>query len=593
MRQHLLGLTLGGIASLGVVLGACSGDDSSMIDASASDGLAGSSGSSSGTVGGGDGGHADGTSDAKTDGPADGAADQRTADQSASDATSDASGDATTGDSGGADGSGGDATAGDGGGVGITGASVLQEHKNATRDGFYLDTALTKAAIHTMHLDTAFKATTSGQTFSDPLFMEGGVNGQDALFVATEQSDIFALDPMTGAQLWPSVNLGTAVSNGAGLLCAGGSVRPMGVSGTPIIDAASRTLYTDAMIVAMTNSGMQPRHYIFSLSVDTGHINWSIDVTSTIPGFDATAHTQRPGLALVGGKLFVAYGGLDGDCDTYHGWVVGVPVNNPTAAKAWSTAAPSGAGIWGPSGVASDGTSVFVATGNAHGQYPSVWTQANSEAIIKLSTDPAFSGNATDYFAQMDWRNQDIGDTDLGSSGLVLFDAPGTTPTHLAFAIGKTSTARLLDQTNLGGLGNGISNLGSNGQVFGSLFAYTTSMGTYVGAQTTFSGCSGGDFSVLKVSNTAQLSFAWCGASNGSGGQISSNTSVAGTDGIVWSFGAAGDGMLRAWDADTGASLPMPSVTAVGGSVEHWTSPIIAKGRIYVAGDGAVYAFTL
>jgi putative pyrroloquinoline-quinone binding quinoprotein len=593
MRLRLLRFALGGIAACGAAVVGCGGDDTSMVDAALSDGSGsgsgGSSGSSSGAGGsGGDSGR-DGTTDAKGDGPADGSSDQRAADQSASDATTtDASGDATTGDGSGTDG--GTNTGVDSGGV--TGASVLQEHKNATRDGFYLDTALSKAAIHTMHLDTAFSATTSGQTFSDPLFMEGGVNGQDALFVATEQSDVFALDPKTGAQLWTQ-NLGTAVSNGAGLLCAGGSVKPMGVSGTPIIDPASRTLYADAMIVAMTSSGMQPRHYIFSLSVDTGHVNWSIDVTSTISGFDATSHTQRPGLALVGGKLFVAYGGLDGDCDTYHGWVVGVPVNSPMSATAWSTAAPSGAGIWGPSGVASDGTSVFVATGNAHGQYPSVWTQTNSEAIVKLSTAPAFSGNATDYFTQMDWRNQDIADTDLGSSGLVLFDAPGSTPTHLAFAIGKTSTARLLDQTNLGGISNGISNLGSNGQVFGSLFAYTTSMATYVGAQTTFSGCTGGDFSVLKVSSTAQLSFAWCASSNGSGGQISSNTAAAGMDGIVWSFGAAGDGVLRAWDADTGASLAMPSVTAVGGSVQHWTSPIIAKGRIYVAGDGAVYAYTL
>lgn len=34
-------------------------------------------------------------------------------------------------------------------------------------------------------------------------------------------------------------------------------------------------------------------------------------------------------------------------------------------------------------------------------------------------------------------------------------------------------------------------------------------------------------------------------------------------------------------------------VALAPGPLEHWTSPIIASGRIYVAGDGRVYAFTL
>jgi hypothetical protein len=27
------------------------------------------------------------------------------------------------------------------------------------------------------------------------------------------------------------------------------------------------------------------------------------------------------------------------------------------------------------------------------------------------------------------------------------------------------------------------------------------------------------------------------------------------------------------------------------GSIQHWTSPIVAKGRVYVGGEGRVYAF--
>ena len=47
----------------------------------------------------------------------------------------------------------------------------------------------------------------------------------------------------------------------------------------------------------------------------------------------------------------------------YHGWLVGVPINNPASVTAWATSAIGG-GIWGAGGVASDGTNSFVTTGN-------------------------------------------------------------------------------------------------------------------------------------------------------------------------------------------------------------------------------------
>jgi hypothetical protein len=577
-------LVVGGIVSWGLALAACGGDDSGagLADGAADGGARSEASSSSG------GGRDAATTDVKTDGQSDAVvADQRaTADQQATDATSDASGNGDGGNMSTSDGaadSGSDA----GAEAGATGPSVLQHHKNASRDGFYVDPALTKAAIHTMHLDSVFSATTSAQTFSQPLYMGAGVNGQDALFVATENNDVYALNPLTGMQLWATPTpLGTPVTGG--LQCPG-SINPLGVTGTPIIDPVARAMYLDA-----ATGGTSPKHMIFSVAIDTGKINWSLDVSATIANFDSTDQNQRGALALLGGTLFVPYGGFDGDCGNYKGWVIAVPVNSPTSATGWATNALSGSGMWGPSGVSTDGTSLFVTTGNTNAQQrPTMWPMANSEAILKLSTAPMFSGNSTDYFAPTNWLNLDIGDADLDSSGLVLFDAAGATPTHLAFAIGKTGTAYVADRTNLGGIGSGVSSLPANGQAFGSLFAYTTAKGTYVGAQTTFSGCTGGNFSVLKVSNTGQLSFAWCASSGGEGGPISSSTSADGsTDSIVWSFGAAGDGTLRAWDADTGTNL-FSAASPVSGSVQHWTSPIIANGRIYVAGDGRVYAFTL
>jgi outer membrane protein assembly factor BamB len=55
----------------------------------------------------------------------------------------------------------------------------------------------------------------------------------------------------------------------------------------------------------------------------------------------------------------------------------------------------------------------------------------------------------------------------------------------------------------------------------------------------------------------------------------------------VWSLGAQGDGRLHAYAGDTGAPLGQ---SAAMGSIRAYATPIAAKGRVYVGGDGAVYA---
>ncbi len=55
--------------------------------------------------------------------------------------------------------------------------------------------------------------------------------------------------------------------------------------------------------------------------------------------------------------------------DRYHGWLVGVPINNPASVTAWAAGAIGnvsiwGGSIWGVGGIASDGTNPFVTTGN-------------------------------------------------------------------------------------------------------------------------------------------------------------------------------------------------------------------------------------
>ena len=69
---------------------------------------------------------------------------------------------------------------------------------------------------------------------------------------------------------------------------------------------------------------------------------------------------------------------------------------------AWATTA-TGGGIWGHSGVASDGTNMFVITGNTIGT-GGMWS--GGEAIIRLQAGPFWSGMPTDYWAPTNWFNR-------------------------------------------------------------------------------------------------------------------------------------------------------------------------------------------
>ena len=49
--------------------------------------------------------------------------------------------------------------------------------------------------------------------------------------------------------------------------------------------------------------------------------------------FVSLAQEERGGLALVNGIVYVSYSGYVGDCGNYHGWVVGVDINNPLTSR--------------------------------------------------------------------------------------------------------------------------------------------------------------------------------------------------------------------------------------------------------------------
>jgi hypothetical protein len=472
----------------------------------------------------------------------------------------------------------------------------LEFHGNAKRDGHYVDATLTRAAAAGLKRDMAFTAMISGPTYAQPLYFAGGPEGKDIVITATETNEVSAFDATTGAMVWQTMVAPAGPQGGGPGGCGLGNITPLGVTGTPVIDAASRTLF----VAAMTTGG---KHNIFALSLDDGTVKtgWPVDVSTVKAGsisFNSPAEHQRGALTIVNGILYVPYGGHYGDCGDYRGWVVGVPVNDPKAPLAWVTRGSAG-GIWAPSGIASDGTSVFVATGNTmaspSGSFPmfsspAMWS--DGEAILRLPPDLNFdSANTKDFFTPQNWAALDQADADLGGSGVVLFDAPGATPSKLAIALGKDGSAFLASQENLGGMGGQVGQpvKVSGEQIMQSAAAYTTPGGTFVAMRARGMGCSSpGTITALKVAGSPPtVSVGWCGGSGSSTGSPIVTTTDGTADSIVW-FVAGGN--LVGLDGETGAELV--SVSGIGMS-NKWQTPIVAKGRIYFAAANQVYAFSL
>jgi len=460
---------------------------------------------------------------------------------------------------------------------------VTQHHNNSSRDGLYIDSAFSPALAAGLKRDTKFNGSVIGHVYAQPLYIEDGPDGKALVIVVTESNYVSALDALSGNPVWQT-NVGPPVPSGV-LPC--GNIVPVGITGTPIVDLPSRALFFDAMIRITTG---QPKHFIFSLNVDTGNLNagWPIDVNATARSgatvFNSLAQGQRGALAIVGTNLYVPFGGIAGDCGTYYGWVVGVPVNNPANVMAWATTARGG-GAWAVGGIASDGNEPFVATGNTMGA--SVW--GGGEAVIHLSPNLSLPNGTANYWAPTNWVSLDNTDTDLGGSGPVLLDVPGATPSKLVAAFGKDGNVYLLNRANLGGISRPLAQMHVvNSALIQAAATYQTTRGTYL-----VMSANGNLYALLVgTSNPPTLTKAWS-ASQGSGRGSPFVTSTDGTNNvIVWGIGAEGDQRLHGFDGDTGTNVFTgggPSELMTG--TRRFNTAIVARGRLYVANDNKVYAF--
>ncbi len=486
------------------------------------------------------------------------------------------------------------------GGTPTSSSMVLSFGGEAQRTAAYrTETQLTPAALRggRFGVDTSFSPRFDNALYGQPLYMAGLTIGgarHDVLFVATQGNTVYAVDALTGAELWRS-SLGATVSRSS-LLC--GNISTIGVTSTPVIDPATRTLYA----VSFTNEASL-RFKINALDVTTGMQRSGYPAAIVPPmsngsSFDERVTGQRGAIGFRDGRVYVPFGGLYGDCGIYHGWVVSIDASNPSAQTAFATPG-RGSGIWAPGGFAMDGTGrIFAATGNSTplgGSTPG----SLGEYVLRIATGssgPTFAmGSNSDGFSPSDARTLDLQDLDIGSVAPVLL--PSATPRLIQ--AGKAGTVYLLDPNNLGGSTPVSSTRVCAGGVFGAMAAWSNGTDTYafVPVRGTRAGCSGSNGVVtLRLSaDGSSFTTAWC-----SGSVAASNppavSSNGNSDAVLWVTGAStGLGsapVLRAYEVSTGMELYANSEPPPAG-VRQWVPPVVADGRVYVTGATSISMYRL
>ena len=220
--------------------------------------------------------------------------------------------------------------------------------------------------------------TLDGSVYGAPLEATGRV------FVATENDTVYALAANTGAVLW-SDHLGTPVPSGD-LPC--GDISPtVGITSTPVIDTTLGEIFvvTDEMVAG------QPMHRLWGLNMyNGGTLLQPIPVDP--PGQNPLNVLNRASLTLDNGHVVFGYGGNDGDCATYHGWVVSVPENGGRPAYFEVDATASGqrmGAVWmgGAAPIVDSSGNIWIATGNGS-TTSSSQPYDNSDGVLELSPTP-------------------------------------------------------------------------------------------------------------------------------------------------------------------------------------------------------------
>jgi len=512
--------------------------------------------------------------------------------------------------------------------------AITTYHNDNFRSGLNLDeTTLTPANVNAASFGKLFTYPVDGQVYAQPLYVPGltiaGKGTHNVVFVATENDSVYAFDAdsNTGANaapLWQAAfanpAAGVTAVPATDVNC--GNLTPLiGITGTPVIDRASGTIYVVAKTKESPSGSVHYYQRLHALDIASGGEKFGgpFPIEATAPGncypnqngnviFSALHQNQRAGLVMSNGVLTVAW---SSNCDNnpYTGWVMAFSPTTGKRLAVFNDAPDMGmlsyecrGGIWqGGAAPAVDGdNNMYLATGNGYFNANTTGGVDYSDSVVKLQLGKS-GFTVADYFTPFNQDTLDEQDLDLGSGGvMVLPGQPGPHP-YLLAAAGKGGTVYLLNRENLGKYNaNGDTQIvqelpNAIGGVWGTC-AYFNGTVYWGGANDSLKAftLTNGLFRTSASSQSSHV-FAYPGTT----ASVSSNGK---TNGIVWAmdiggFSTGAPAVLHAYAAvnlaqELYSTAQNPARDQLGPAVK-FAVPTIVNGKVYLGTGNSLAVFGL
>ncbi len=504
----------------------------------------------------------------------------------------------------------------------MPGDSITWRYDNA-RDGLNPnETTLTTANVNSTTFGKLGEFTVDGRIDGEVLYVgQISISGvmKNVIYFATENDTVYAVDAdsisgTTATVLWSKSLVPSgeapALQEQTGGAC--GNVSPVGVEGTPVIDRGRNAIYAVAKTMnSTTNTTQFFRIHALDLTNGNELFGGPTTVSATYPGtagnvsggvvtFSPRDQSNRPALLETGGNIYVAFGGQDGDCGLYSGWLISYDADTLVQGDAIDLNPNSSlGGMWnGGAGPSADAAgSIYVATANT-GDDSSIGPNDYPNSVVRVTDSGTLA--VADYFTPYNAETLDKEDADLGSAGVLILPdlVDGSSVVHHnAVAAGKDGNMYVVDRDNLGQFNMSTNNtvqtitIPGGNQNFSTPAYFNNNVYVCPSSQT---------LKAYAISNALLATTATMQTTTAigtSGFTISANGT---SNGIVWAIQPTnGHGVLYAFNAASLSTLLYASNQASGNRDQtaqilgNFHTPTVANGKVYFGTGTTIAVFGL
>jgi hypothetical protein len=528
---------------------------------------------------------------------------------------------------------------------------VLTFHNDNARTGQTLhEEILTPAIVNSNQFGKLWVLPTDGQVMAEPLYAAGvsipGQGEHNVLYVATANDTLYAFDADSTNVLWQVSMLGPGEITYVNTGCLFTGLTNIGITATPVIDRTlgpNGTIFVQAMSCHQVNDATDYFQRLHAIDLGTGIDRVPpVEITASYPGnggnsidgnvvFNPHWYVERASMLLLNGVVYTTWS-AHCDQEPATSWVMGFDEYSLAQASVLNLT-PNGelGSMWNSdAGPAADTNgNIYVTLGNGTfdskldtNGFPSAGDYGN--AFVKLTTAQNILAVA-DYFAMSNIQAEISADLDMASGSPVVLpvmtDAQGNARQLVVTAakdeniyLADTSDMGKFNPTNNDALYEEISDIftstnnapplhtGQHGGIW-SVAAYfngTLYFGPVHGPITAFP-----LQDALLSTNSSQSPSIY-----GYPGATPSISANGASNGIVWALESPaaeatntvktllGAAVLHAYAATNLADELYNSDQATNyrdyfGNANHFTTPMIASARVYVATTTGLGVFGL